>query len=76
MVKVICTPDNASSPLFAVAIHYMPDGFIQALNASPLRLGCSITEMQEEMFHLWNFVQEKNWRNRLSEYPDFAAGKF
>lgn len=76
LIKVICTPECAKSPLFSVAIHFMPDGFVQAITASPLRLGAGITEMQLEQFKLWNFIQEKNWRRRLNEYPDFAANRF
>lgn len=37
---------------------------------------CVPNSISREVFHLMNFLEQKEWRDNLSSYADFCDGKF
>lgn len=35
-----------------------------------------VSYVSKEVFHLMNFLEQKDWRDKLSSYDEFCDGKF
>lgn len=72
-VNVFRNADD-KEPVLSVAVHYDYHG-VQAFVATPRSLSCSIALINDEMYRLWNFIQEKNWRGRYKDYDLIVGGQ-
>lgn len=68
---------NAFNVLFYVRVP-LGQGNIEhhlsySVNASK---GVVPNQIAREVFHLMNFLEQKDWRDNMSSYADFCDGKF